>query len=98
MSSGPFKIGLNETQLGIAAPLWFAETMTVCSQKAMLACCTHVLISATAGARRSASDRKAFAGLNLHRLFVFHGVFQILAFVNRLQRAAPQLFFSWAAC
>jgi hypothetical protein len=28
MSSGPFKIGLNETQLGIAAPLWFAETMT----------------------------------------------------------------------
>jgi hypothetical protein len=28
MSSGSFKIGLNETQLGISAPLWFAETMT----------------------------------------------------------------------
>ena len=28
MSSGPFKIGLNETQLGIAAPLWFGETLT----------------------------------------------------------------------
>jgi enoyl-CoA hydratase/carnithine racemase len=28
ISSGPFKIGLNETQLGIAAPLWFAETMS----------------------------------------------------------------------
>jgi 3,2-trans-enoyl-CoA isomerase len=27
MSSGPYRIGLNETQLGIAAPLWFAETM-----------------------------------------------------------------------
>ena len=28
MVLGAFKIGLNETQLGIAAPMWFAETMT----------------------------------------------------------------------
>jgi len=28
MIPGAFKIGLNETQLGIAAPMWFAETMT----------------------------------------------------------------------
>lgn len=28
MAKGPYKIGLNETLLGIKAPFWFRDTMT----------------------------------------------------------------------